>query len=144
DPARAEQILHHIAATEDAIAQAKEEAAKREGVAGSLSQTTVVTQELTLAQQRLAYFQSAYGIALPEQSAAGSGRSDASSPTVDDRSTPSPGDGASDAGEIGAVIGKVNGNPAEALPPLQEVAVPQLPPVTYTRRDYSRIQLLLD
>src|SRR3546814_10878681 len=55
DPARAEQILRHIAATEDAIAKAKEEAAERQGVAGSLSQTAVVTQELTLAQLRLAY-----------------------------------------------------------------------------------------
>src|SRR3546814_7717802 len=70
DPARAEQILRHIAATEDAIAKAKEEAAERQGVAGSLSQTAVVTQELTLAQLRLAYFQSAYGIALPGRAAA--------------------------------------------------------------------------
>src|SRR3546814_15076495 len=57
DPARAEQILRHIAATEDAIAKAKEEAAERQGVAGSLSQTAVVTQALTLAQLRLAYLQ---------------------------------------------------------------------------------------
>src|SRR3546814_18969910 len=59
DPVRAEQLLRHIAATEEALEKAHEEAGSREGVAGSLSQTSLVTQELTLAQLRLAYFQSA-------------------------------------------------------------------------------------
>src|SRR3546814_5447814 len=56
-------------------------------------------------------------------------------------------DGPGDAEDVGAVIGSVKGDAGKqqtTLPPLQEVAVPQLPPVTYTRRDYSRIQLLLD
>lgn len=168
DSARAEQILRHIAATEDAIAKAREEAGERQGVAGSLSQTAVVTQELTLAQLRLAYFQSAYGIALPGQDAAAGFAADAPSPAAVDRAAPSrggdrdsdapseaprdapgdaPGDAPRDAEDVGAVIGSVKGDAGKqqaALPPLQEVAVPQLPPVTYTRRDYSRIQLLLD
>src|SRR3546814_17863637 len=81
DPARAEQILRHIAATEDAIAKAKEEAAERQGVAGSLSQTAVVTQELTLAQPRLAHFQSAHGPAPPGQIGKASG-GESESPSV--------------------------------------------------------------
>jgi peptidoglycan hydrolase-like protein with peptidoglycan-binding domain len=35
------------------------------------------------------------------------------------------------------------GKQAAALPPLEEVTVPQLPPTGYDRNDYARIQLLL-
>ncbi|HMA16782.1 MAG TPA: peptidoglycan-binding domain-containing protein, partial [Kiloniellaceae bacterium] len=31
-----------------------------------------------------------------------------------------------------------------ALPPLRKVSVPQLPPSSYTRRDYTQIQVLLE
>lgn len=73
NPARAEQILRHISAAEDELEKVKEEAASQEGVAANLSQTAVMTQELTLAQLRLAYYQSAYGIALPGQQRAAVG-----------------------------------------------------------------------
>src|SRR3546814_19936968 len=33
---------------------------------------------------------------------------------------------------------------SDLLPPLEEVTVPQLPPATYDRNDYARIQLLLE
>lgn len=73
NPTRAEQILRHISAAEDELEKVKEEAAGQEGVAANLSQTAVMTQELTLAQLRLAYYQSAYGIALPGQQRAAVG-----------------------------------------------------------------------
>lgn len=65
DPARAHQILRHIAAAEERLEHAKKQAETNESVAGSLAQTTVVTQELALAQLWLAYYQSDYGLALP-------------------------------------------------------------------------------
>lgn len=65
NPARAQQILRHIAAAEEQLEHAKKQAETNESVAGSLAQTTVVTQELALAQLSLAYYQSAYGLALP-------------------------------------------------------------------------------
>ena len=156
NPARAEQLLRHIAATEDALAKAKEEAAGREGVAGSLSQTAVVTQELTLAQLRLAYFQSAYGLALPGQEGAG-GPAIGGSPAPARVAAPAPAPapppardgGAQDGGaqDVSDLIGSVKergaGKQAAALPPLEKVTVPQLPPTAYTSRDYARIQLLL-
>lgn len=64
NPARAKQLLRHISAAEKALEQAKEKTAEREGVAGNLAQTTVVTQELTLAQLHLAFYQAAFGLAL--------------------------------------------------------------------------------
>jgi len=149
NPARAEQILRHIEATEDSLEKAKEEAADREGVAGSLSQTTVVTQELTLAQLRLAYFQSAYGIALPGQQDGGRPAGSAGSATAP-APTPAPAPApARDAEDVGALIDRAkSGEPekkttAAALPPLEEVSVPQRAPTTYSRDDYARIQLLL-
>lgn len=163
DPARAEQLLRHIAATEEALEQAKEAAGGREGVAGSLSQTAVVTQELTLAQLRLAYFQSAYGLALPGEKMApsASGGLTGAGPRPAAAAEPPPDDGGrADAGnssggrDVAGIIGSVKeggrqGAAAQAdqqqaaLPPLREVDVPQLPPPSYTRRDYTRIQLLL-
>jgi len=176
DPARAEQLLRHIAATEDALEQAKEAAGGRDGVAGSLSQTAVVTQELTLAQLRLAYFQSAYGLALPgEEMAPGSGSRSGGAGTAAAAEPPRAETNNSDASrdvagrDVGALIGSVKGGGPQdgesqgggqgaaapssrqqgaqqqaALPPLREVDVPQLPPASYTRRDYTRIQLLLE
>jgi hypothetical protein len=156
NPARAELLLRHIAATEEAIEKAKEGAAGREGVAGSLSQTAVVTQELTLAQLRLAYFQSAYGLALPGEDAAGGAppaRAAAPAPAPASAPAPAPAparsETAQDAGaqDVGDLIGSVKdrgaGKEAAALPPLEEVTVPQLPPASYDRNDYARIQLLL-
>jgi hypothetical protein len=156
NPARAEQLLRHIAATEEAIEKAKEDAAGREGVAGSLSQTAVVTQELTLAQLRLAYFQSAYGLALPGEDAAGGPAAGAGAPppraaAPAPASAPAPArsEAAQDAGaqDVGDLIGSVKdrsaGKQAAALPPLEKVDVPQLPPTSYDRNDYARIQLLL-
>jgi hypothetical protein len=167
DPARAEQLLRHIAATEESLEQAREAASSREGVAGSLSQTAVVTQELTLAQLRLAYFQSAYGLALPDQEEAGrtgspapvasaGGGSQPPPVAVDPAPAPTRVDRSGEAGrqngrsqDIGDLLGSVKskaagGDKAAALPPLEEVEVPQLPPVTYSRSDYARIQLLLE
>jgi hypothetical protein len=147
NPARAEQLLRHIAATEEAIEKAKEGAAGREGVAGSLSQTAVVTQELTLAQLRLAYFQSAYGLALPGEDAAGAPPARAAAPAP--APAPARSEAAQDAGaqDVGDLIGSVKdrsaGKQAAALPPLEKVDVPQLPPTSYDRNDYARIQLLL-
>jgi peptidoglycan hydrolase-like protein with peptidoglycan-binding domain len=152
NPARAEQLLRHIAATEEAIEKAREDAAGREGVAGSLSQTAVVTQELTLAQLRLAYFQSAYGLALPGEDAAGGPAAGAGAPPARAAApapAPAPSETAQDAGaqDVGDLIGSVKdrgaGKQAAALPPLEEVTVPQLPPTSYDRNDYARIQLLL-
>ena len=152
NPARAELLLRHIAATEEAIEKAKEGAAGREGVAGSLSQTAVVTQELTLAQLRLAYFQSAYGLALPGEDAAGGAppaRAAAPAPAPASAPAPARSETAQDAGaqDVGDLIGSVKdrgaGKEAAALPPLEEVTVPQLPPASYDRNDYARIQLLL-
>jgi hypothetical protein len=147
NPARAEQLLRHIAATEEAIEKAKEDATGREGVAGSLSQTAVVTQELTLAQLRLAYFQSAYGLALPGEDAAGAPPARAAAPAP--APAPARSEAAQDAGaqDVGDLIGSVKdrsaGKQAAALPPLEKVDVPQLPPTGYDRNDYARIQLLL-
>jgi peptidoglycan hydrolase-like protein with peptidoglycan-binding domain len=156
NPSRAEQLLRHIAATEEAIEKAKEDAAGREGVAGSLSQTAVVTQELTLAQLRLAYFQAAYGLARPGEDAAGGPAAGAGAPppraaAPAPASAPAPArsEAAQDAGaqDVGDLIGSVKdrgaGKQAAALPPLEEVTVPQLPPTSYDRNDYARIQLLL-
>jgi len=151
NPARAEQLLRHIAATEEAIEKAKEDATGREGVAGSLSQTAVVTQELTLAQLRLAYFQSAYGLALPGEDAAGAPPARAAAPAPAPAPAPATapseaaqGAGAQDVGDlIGSVKDRSAGKQAAALPPLEKVDVPQLPPTSYDRNDYARIQLLL-
>jgi hypothetical protein len=167
DPARAEQLLRHITATEEALQKAREDAGNREGMAGSLSQTAVVTQELTLAQLRLAYFQSAYGLGLPGQESAGAPApravGAAPSPTgapsaAAPEPAPAPAPGSdpartSDGGarDVGALIGSAKDRGAQSaqnqpqadLPPLEEVTVPQLPPTTYSRRDYTRIQLLL-
>lgn len=168
DPARAEQLLRHIAATEAALEEAREATGEREGVAGSLSQTAVVTQELTLAQLRLAYFQSAYGLALPgqdklDQDGAGQNEADSAggaSQTAAADPSPTPARARADSGQkaggreagsqdIGDLLGSVKskaagGDQAAALPPLEEVDVPQLPPVTYSHNDYARIQLLLE
>jgi hypothetical protein len=163
NPARAEQILRHIAATEDALDKAREDAAEREGMAGSLSQTTVVTQELTLAQLRLAYFQAAYGIALPgqQEAAVGSGRTATAPPAP----TAAP---AGNVKEVAPITERPESSGAESettaapLPPLEAPAEPAPvaepepvaelePPVkaapaprTYSRNDYARIQLLLE
>jgi len=86
NPARAKQLLRHISATEEAIEQAKEEAAGSEGVAASLAQTKVVTQELTLAQLQLAFYQSAFGLAFsgePESAAVAAGGTMAQTPDGD-------------------------------------------------------------
>lgn len=137
DTARAAQLERHIGAAEEALEAAKEAAGGREGVAGNLSQTAVATQELTLAQLRLAYVQAAYGLALPgaeaERPAA------AAAPTPEPAPAPAP---------AGAAAKAAPESPAPqrqaALPPLREVSVPQLPPSSYTRRDYTQIQVLLE
>ena len=160
DSARAEQILRHIAATEDALEKAREDTAEREGVAGSLSQTTVVTQELTLAQLRLAYFQAAYGIALPgqQEAAVGSGPAATTPPAIPtgDVEEPAP------ITERAESSGAESETTAAPLPPLEAPAEPapvaepepvaelEPPaeaapaPPTYSRDDYARIQLLLE
>ncbi|HEY9539703.1 MAG TPA: peptidoglycan-binding domain-containing protein, partial [Kiloniellaceae bacterium] len=50
--------------------------------------------------------------------------------------------------DVGALIGSVKSRGSDrdpaVLPPLEEVTVPQLPPATYDRNDYARIQLLLE
>lgn len=173
DPLRAEQLLRHIATTEEALQQAREAAGSRDGVAGSLSETAVVTQELTLAQLRLAYFQSAYGLGLPGQdevsataSPAGGNRASAGPVSATAPATaPEPDAGGEGIGEqapggrntggqnadsldISDLLGSVKeeaagGDRSAAQPPLEEVDVPQLPPVRYSHNDYARVQLLL-
>lgn len=68
--ARAEQILRHIAAAEDELEEIEDAASQRDGMAGSLSQAAIATQELTIAQLRQAYFEAAYGLAPPSHGSA--------------------------------------------------------------------------
>lgn len=140
DAARAEQLQRHIGAAEDALEAAKKAAGERDGVAGSLSQTAVATQELTLAQLRLAYVQAAYGLALP-------GADEAPLPTAAAPSAPPPEPDT----PVPPAPAEAQGAPKDAapaqqaaLPPLRKAAPPQPSPDSYTRRDYTQIQVLLE
>jgi hypothetical protein len=156
DTARAAQLERHIDAAEEALEAAKEAAGGREGIAGNLSQTAVATQELTLAQLRLAYVQAAYGLALPGAEAAPATAAPAPAPQPapqpasesESESGPAPvGPAAQAAPEStarAAPASAPSGQQQAALPPLREVSVPQLPPSSYTRRDYTQIQVLLE
>lgn len=143
DAARAAQIERRIKAAEEALAAAKEAAGEREGVAGSLSQTAVATQELTLAQLRLAYVQAAYGLALPGAEAplttAAPAPARPPEPDPAPATAPPPSPPAAQAAPADAA-------PAQqaTLPSLRKAARAQRSPGRYTRRDYTQIQVLLE
>ena len=142
DAARAEQLERHIGAAEDALEAAKEAAGGREGVAGNLSQTAVATQELTLAQLRLAYVQAAYGLAVPgadEAPVATAAPAAAPRPEPEPATPPAPSPSAAQAVPEAATPVR-----QAALPPRREAALPQRSPSSYTRRDYTQIQVLLE
>src|SRR5690606_28317250 len=120
------QLERHIGAAEEALEAAKEAAGGREGVAGNLSQTAVATQELTLAQLRLAYVQAAYGLALPgadEAPLAAAAPASAPQSEPQPATPPPPSPSAAEAAPEGATPAQQ----AAELPPLRKVSVPQLP-----------------
>ena len=79
DPERAAEILADIRAQMDTLAEAEAEAADARGLFGALAQTRVLTEKLSLAQLRMAYFQAAYGAAPAFSSSFASVRASSSS-----------------------------------------------------------------
>lgn len=116
NPARAKQILRHISATEEAIDQAKQEAAESKGVAGKLAQARVLTDELTLAQLQLAFYQAAFGLALSGESHRSAAAERASVAT-----------GLPDGGDGRPTAPRQEKNLREAIPDIQEAGPPDTP-----------------
>jgi hypothetical protein len=141
NPARAEQLLRHIAAAEDELEKIEDAAGQRDGMAGSLSQTAIATHELTIAQLRQAYFEAAYGLALPGP---GGGRSAAATAEEPPLTTSAP---PAAAAAAAAAAGPATDNAEEtetpaAAPQVAAAPPPQAPapPRSYGRTDYLRIQ----
>lgn len=65
DPERAEQILGEMAAQQQRVEAAEQEAAAAGGLIQAVALSRVETEKLTLAQLQMAYLQARYGIAFP-------------------------------------------------------------------------------
>jgi hypothetical protein len=149
DAARAEQLLRHIAAAEEELEKIEDAAGQRDGMAGSLSQTAIATQELTIAQLRQAYFEAAYGLALPEQRTAGAATAPAEEPPLSTSAppveatevTPATGTAEADVSSNAESETADSGTSEQiaATPPPEAPAAPR----TFDRGDYQRIQSLL-
>jgi hypothetical protein len=143
DPARAEQLLRHIAAAEEEREKIEDAAAQRDGMAGSLSQTAIATLELTIAQLRQAYFEAAYGLAVPQSEKDGTLTAAAAPPLI--TSAP-PAAGDTEAATPSAGKAAAGAETADSRPTTQVAATPpQAPaePRSYGGADYLRIQKLL-
>ena len=62
---KASELLVEIAKQSVIVERAREEAARSGGLVGALALSTALTEELTLSQLRMAWYQAAYGIAFP-------------------------------------------------------------------------------
>ena len=65
DPERAEQLLGEMAAQQQRVEAAEQEAAAAGGLIQAVALSRVETEKLTLAQLQMAYLQARYGIAFP-------------------------------------------------------------------------------
>lgn len=65
DPERAEQLLGEMAAQQQRVEAAEQEATSAGGLIQALALSRVETEKLTLAQLQMAYLQARYGIAFP-------------------------------------------------------------------------------
>ena len=65
DPERAEQLLGEMAAQQQRVEAAEQEAASAGGLIQAVALSRVETEKLTLAQLQMAYLQARYGIAFP-------------------------------------------------------------------------------
>jgi hypothetical protein len=149
DAARAEQLLRHIAAAEEELEKIEDAAGQRDGMAGSLSQAAIATHELTIAQLRQAYFEAAYGLALPEQRTAGAATAPAEEPPLATSAppveatevTPATGPAEADVSSNAESETADSGTSEQiaATPPPEAPAAPR----TFDRGDYQRIQSLL-
>ncbi len=83
DPERAEQLLGEMAAQQQRVEAAEQEAASAGGLIQAVALSRVETEKLTLAQLQMAYLQARYGIAFPVTP-------EVAAPTTPSQDTPSP------------------------------------------------------
>lgn len=84
DPEHAEQLLGEMAAQQQRVKAAEQEASSAGGLIQALALSRVETEKLTLAQLQMAYLQARYGIAFPMTSSV-----TASAPSSPDATAPS-------------------------------------------------------
>ena len=145
DPARAEQLLRHIAAAKEELEKVEDAASQRDGMASNLSQAAIATLELTIAQLHQAYYEAAYGLALPEPGEVVPADAEdpplaTSAPPVSNAPTTTTGKTEDPAAP--ETVAQTAAPQVAAIPPPKEAEKPSEPRV-YGKDDYVRIQKLL-
>ncbi|MGR3312709.1 peptidoglycan-binding domain-containing protein [Roseovarius indicus] len=88
DPEKAKRLLGEIAAAQERVEEAEQEAAEAGGLIQALAWSRAETERLTLAQLNMGYLQAKYGIAFPLQTTPAEPSVSAPAPPKDSASNP--------------------------------------------------------